>query len=292
MNLYAKNELERLLEKNGFFFKKNLGQNFLMNEPTAEKIAAAARETVKTQKKCLAVEIGPGAGALTVKLSDVFDKVICLELDPHLIPVLAEALEGRNNVEVVCCDALTYPYAILRESYPDWEIAVCSNLPYYITSEAIMTLLESNLALTGITVLIQKEAAARLVSQPGSPDYGAITASVSYYAEAARLFTAGPGNFLPRPKVDSAVLRLIPRQEKPVCPLSEETFFRVIRAAFAARRKTVLNALTVAFGDSISKDKMAKLLLDRGIDPARRGETLTLEEFCAISDSIFTSEDV
>lgn len=292
MNLYAKNEMVRLLEENGFFFKKKLGQNFLMNENTAARIAEASRETVPDGSPALALEIGPGAGALTLQLAKRFDRVLALEIDEHLIPVLKTSLAEEKKVQVECCDALKFPLESLAERYPGYHIAVCSNLPYYITSEAIMRLLESSIPLVSITVLIQKEAANRLCAKPGSPDYGAITASVSYYAESEKLFSVGPGNFIPRPQVDSTVLRLVPRSVPPVRPKDEKTFFQVIRAAFGARRKTLCNALSVYFSGRIPRDEILEILQSCGIPAERRGETLSLQEFCMISDAIDLREDV
>jgi len=280
-----------LLEHHGFFFKKKLGQNFLMNEPICCKIADASYETMHTEKKKLAVEIGPGAGALTRQLSKRFDSVLALEIDPHLIPVLEESLKDLDNITVINTDALVFPYASLPEHYPDYEIAICSNLPYYITSELIMRFLESDVSFSSVTVLIQKEAAVRMVSKPGSADYGSITAAVSYYAKAERLFPVGPGNFIPKPTVDSAVLRLIPYDKKPVQPKNEALFFQLIRASFSNRRKTLSNALSSALSHRFTKEMLLSFLNDAKIDPLRRGETLSLEEFQRISDIISIFEE-
>lgn len=286
MNLYSAKEMTDLLERHGFFFKKNLGQNFLLNESVANRIASSAAQTASSGRKKLAVEIGPGAGALTLQLSKLFDSVLAIEIDPHLIPVLEESLSEAKNVTVINQDALQFDFSSLLNLYPDHSIVCCSNLPYYITSELIMRMLESKVGIESVTVLIQKEAAARLASKPGSADYGSITASVSYYATANRLFSVGPGNFIPRPKVDSAVLQLIPHSEKPVHPKDEKTFFQVIRAAFSARRKTILNALSTSFRDEFPRDDISAILIRSGVDVGCRGETLGLEEFKNISDSI------
>ncbi len=286
MNLYSAREMTELLERHGFFFKKNLGQNFLMNEATAARIAEAGFQTMSGKRKTLAVEIGPGAGSLTIQLASRFDEVLSLEIDPHLIPVLQESLAGIENVTVEKCDALSFHYSCLTDRYPDYEVALCSNLPYYITTELIMRALESKIALSSITVLIQKEAAARLSAAPDTKDYGAITASVSYYAKTKRLFTVSPGNFIPKPKVDSAVLQIIPYTEKPIRPLNEEMFFKVIRAAFSARRKTLINSLSSSFSDFISKDELTDLIAQCGISPTVRGETLSILDFKLISDKI------
>lgn len=290
MNLYSSKEMTDLLERHDFFFKKNLGQNFLMNESIAARIADASFETIPKNKKSLAIEIGPGAGSLTLQLAHRFDSVLALEIDPHLIGVLEESLGNEKNTRVVHTDALVFDFKSVIQDYPDHSIAVCSNLPYYITSEIIMRLLESGLPITSITVLIQKEAAVRLTSKPGSEQYGAITAAVNYYAKSEKLFTVGPGNFIPRPKVDSAVLRLTPFIEPAVSVKNEALFFKLIRAAFGNRRKTLSNALSSAFKDRYSKDTILEVLEKANVDPTRRGETLSLEEYATISN-IFTNNE-
>jgi 16S rRNA (adenine1518-N6/adenine1519-N6)-dimethyltransferase len=291
MNLYSAKEMTALLEKHDFFFKKNLGQNFLMNESTANRIACASRETLPEKGPTMAIEIGPGAGSLTLQLSRLFDRVLAIEIDPHLIGVLEESLSECENVEIQNMDALQFDFSALAKAYPEYSFAVCSNLPYYITSEIIMRLLESEISLASITVLIQKEAALRLTSKPAEENFGAITASVSYYAKAEKLFLVGPGNFIPRPKVDSAVLRLLPHQEPPVAVQDRETFFRIIRAAFLNRRKTLSNALFSAFQADFTKDQILHILEKAGIDPQRRGETLSLSEFASISDNFTKYEE-
>ncbi len=291
MNLYSIKEMTALLEKNDFFFKKNFGQNFLMNESIAKRIATAAFDSMHGKEKRLVIEIGPGAGALTLQLSKLFDHVIALEIDPHLIPILNESLAECKNTRVLRADALLFDFNSVKEEFPDWEIAVCSNLPYYITSELIMRLLECDLTLSSVTVLIQKEAANRLVSKPGSTDYGAITAAVSYYAKAEKLFLVGPGNFIPRPKVDSAVLKLTPFQTPPVSVKDQKLFFKIIRAAFSARRKTLSNALSNGFKDHYEKCKIERILIEAEIDPTRRGESLSLDEFAKISNKFSDNEE-
>ncbi len=291
MNLYSSKEMTMLLEKNNFFFKKNFGQNFLMNEAIANRIGMASFETLKSDKKKLVIEIGPGAGALTLQLSRIYDQVIALEIDPHLIPVLDESLADCNNVRIIRTDALQFDFNTIKNEFPDYEVAVCSNLPYYITSELIMRLLECDLSITSITVLIQKEAANRLVSKPGSADFGAITAVVNFYAKAEKLFMVGPGNFIPRPKVDSAVLRLTPFVSPPVAVKNQKIFFSVIRASFSARRKTLSNTLYNGFQDRFSKPDIERLLSECGIDSTRRGESLSLEEFAKISNKFSDTEE-
>ncbi len=291
MNLYSSKEMTDLLERHDFFFKKNLGQNFLMNESVAYRIATASRETLPSDKKTLALEIGPGAGSLTLQLSKLFDQVLALEIDPHLIGVLKESLSEQSNVLVIHTDALLFDLKKIEEMYPDHEIAVCSNLPYYITSEIIMKLLESALPIASITVLIQKEAAARLTSKPGEDNFGAITASVSYYAKAEKLFLVGPGNFIPRPKVDSSVLRLIPHTKPPIDVKDKKLLFHSIRAAFSNRRKMLSNTLFPLFTDKFSKEEISGIFQQIGIEPTRRGETLTLEEYALIVNTFTKNEE-
>ncbi len=291
MNLYSAKEMTDLLERHDFFFKKNLGQNFLMNEAVSLRIATASRETLPDDGKTLALEIGPGAGSLTIQLSKLFTKVLALEIDPHLMGVLEESLSEKENVTVINTDALKFNFNSIAKTYPDYHIAVCSNLPYYITSEIIMRLLESDLPIASITVLIQKEAAVRLSSKPGDPNYGSICASVSFYAKTQRLFNVGPGNFVPRPKVDSAVLRLIPHETPPVSVSDKDLFFRLIKAAFLNRRKVLSNTLYPVAQNQMSKEDLIRIMTDAGIDPLRRGETLSLEEFAILTDVLNISEE-
>lgn len=291
MNLYSAKEMTDLLERHDFFFKKNLGQNFLMNEAVSHRIAAASRETLPSDAKTLALEIGPGAGSLTIQLSRLFDQVLALEIDPHLLGVLEESLSEKENVTVVNTDALKFDFNRISASYPGYQVAVCSNLPYYITSEILMRLLESDLKIASITVLIQKEAALRLSSKSGDPNYGAICASVSYYAKTERLFQVGPGNFVPRPKVDSSVLRLIPYETPPVTVSDKALFFKLIKAAFLNRRKVLSNTLFPVVQDKMSKEDLIRIMTEVGIDPQRRGETLSLDEFSLLTDAFSKSEE-
>lgn len=292
MNLYSAKEMTALLERHDFFFKKNLGQNFLMNEAVSHRIAASSRQTLPQDAKTLAVEIGPGAGSLTIQLSKLFTKVLALEIDPHLIGVLEESLSECENVSVINTDALKFDLESIKENYPEYKIAVCSNLPYYITSEMIMRLLESGLPIASITVLIQKEAALRLSAKPGDANYGSICASVAYYAKAQRLFQVGPGNFVPRPKVDSSVLQLIPHEKPPVTVSDKTLFFQLIKAAFLNRRKVLSNTLYPVVQDRMSKEELMETMINVEIDPQRRGETLSLDEFAKLTDVLKNREDL
>jgi len=291
MNLYSTKDLTDLLERNQFFFKKNLGQNFLISEAIASKIAQTSFQQSKSLQKKLCVEIGPGAGSLTFQLSKCFDQVLAIEIDTRLIPVLEESLRECTNVTVFNEDALKFNFQCLNDLYSDFEISICSNLPYYITSELIMRFLECKVQFASITVLIQKEAADRLVAPPNSQNFGAITASVSYYALAKKCFQVSPGNFIPRPKVDSSVLQLLPYRVRPVHPINEKVFFSVIRAAFSGRRKTLANTLSQFFSAQFTKEQILLILEASEIDPNRRGETLSLSEFSRIADNITNFEE-
>jgi len=269
------------LTRHGFTFSKAKGQNFIINPSVCPRMAALCGAT----KNDGVLEIGPGAGALTRALSDVAGKVVAVELDERLLPVLAETLAGLGNVTVIQGDilALDLP-ALLEERFQGRPVHVCANLPYYITSPIIMRLLESKLPFAGITVMAQKEAAERLCAPMGTRACGAVTAAVAYYAEARQLFNVSRGSFFPVPNVDSAVLRLTPRPAPPVEVPDEALFFRVIRAAFNQRRKTAANAISAG----LSLDKSAVLAaMERARVPVEaRAENLTLEAYAALAGAL------
>ncbi|MBE6777865.1 MAG: 16S rRNA (adenine(1518)-N(6)/adenine(1519)-N(6))-dimethyltransferase RsmA [Ruminococcaceae bacterium] len=269
-----------LLDRHGFHFSKKLGQNFLVNPSVCPRMAEACGATPDSG----VLEIGPGIGVLTRELAQRAGQVVAVELDDRLPPVLAETLAGQDNVSIVQGDCLKLDLAaLIRERFGDRPVAVCANLPYYITSPIIMMLLESRLPVTGITVMVQKEAAQRLCALPGTRQAGAVTLAVQYYAEAETLFTVSRGSFLPAPNVDSAVIRLTVRREPPCTVRDEGRMFRLIRAGFGQRRKTLLNSLTTA---GYSKETVAAALATAGISPTARAEELTLEQFAALSDAI------
>ena len=230
------------------------------------------------------LEIGPGVGVLTRELALRAGKVVAVELDDRLPPVLAETLAGQDNTHVVWGDCLKLDlHRLLREEFGDRPVAVCANLPYYITSPIIMHLLESRLPVTNITVMVQKEAAQRLCARPGTRQAGAVTLAVQYYAEAETLFTVSRGSFLPAPNVDSAVIRLTIRQQPPCAVRDEAGMFRLIRAGFGQRRKTLLNSLT---GAGYTKEQLAAGLAAAGISPTARAEELSLEQFATLADTL------
>ena len=272
--------IRSLLERHGFRFSKKLGQNFLINPSVCPRMAEACGCTPETG----VLEIGPGFGVLTRELSLRAGKVVAIELDDRLPPVLAETLAGRDNVEIVSGDCMKLDLAaLLREKFGDRPVAVCANLPYYITSPILMNLLESRLPVTGITVMVQKEAAQRLCARPGTREAGAVTLAVQYYAQAETLFSVSRGSFMPAPNVDSAVIRLTVRREPPCAVQDEKRMFRLIRAGFGQRRKTLPNSLSAA---GFSREAILAALAASGIAPTARAEELTLEQFAALSDCL------
>lgn len=281
MKLTDINVIKRILGKHGFSFSKSLGQNFLIDETVCPRMA----EMGGVREGTCAVEIGPGLGVLTVELAKRADKVITVELDTRLIPVLAETLYEHRNVEVINADVLkTDLHKLIEESFEGKPVNVCANLPYYITSPILMYLLESRLPVENITVMVQKEAAERLCARVGSRDSGAITVAVNYYAEAEVLFDVKRDCFTPSPNVDSCVIRLKVRPEPPVKVQDEEFFFRMVKAAFSQRRKTASNGISSGMG--IAKDKVSEALSLSGLAPTVRAEALTMEELAVLSDNL------
>ena len=273
--------IKELLERHGFTFSKSLGQNFLINPSVCPRMAEAAVRGADVG----VLEIGPGIGVLTNELLKRASKVVAVELDKRLLPVLDETLAEYDNLKVVNADVMKLDlHSLIKEEFGAKEVSVCANLPYYITSPIIMKLLEDRLSVSSITVMVQKEAAVRLCAEPGSRDSSAITAAVRYYCDPELLFHVSAGSFMPAPKVDSAVIRLSLR-EPSVHPRDEALFFRVIRGAFAQRRKTVLNSLSSSL--SLDKGKLSDILCKAGVDPSARAERLTLQNFSDISDAVY-----
>lgn len=279
MNLSDINTVRSLLQKNGFTFKKSLGQNFLINPDVCPAMADAACD-----KDTGVIEIGPGIGVLTAELSKRAKRVIAIELDERLKKILPVTLADCDNTEIIYGDVLkTDLKALIAEKFSDCtRVAVCANLPYYITSPIVMSLLESKLPIDSITVMVQKEAAERLCAKVGTREAGAVSAAVSYYAEPEILFGVGKESFMPPPKVDSAVIQLHIRENPPVKVLDEAKFFRLIKACFAQRRKTLVN--TVSNTASIDKESIKKALTQLGLSETVRGEKLTLEELAELSN--------
>lgn len=281
MNLADKNEVRRLLDEQGFSFKKSLGQNFIIDSTVCPRMADAACDGDTG-----VLEVGPGAGVLTACLAERAKKVVSVELDERLRSVLKKTLAEYNNVELVFGDIMkTDVAALINEHFSDCKrVCVCANLPYYITSPVIMHLLESRLPIDDIVVMVQKEAAERLCAEIGSRAAGAVTVAVQYYAEAELLFEIPRDSFLPPPKVDSAVIRLSLRENPPVAVSDEAHFFRFVKACFAQRRKTLLNTVSSTMG--VDKPRLSAALEKCGIEPTVRGETLTLEQLAQICEAL------
>lgn len=281
MNLADINTVRSLLAKNGFTFKKSLGQNFLINPDVCPAMANAACDS-----ETGVIEIGPGIGVLTRELAKTAKKVIAIELDERLKKILPETLSGLDNVEVIYGDALKLDLnEIIKEKLSCCKsVAVCANLPYYITSPVIMNLLESRLPITSVTVMVQKEAAQRLCAEVGTREAGAVSVAVSYYAEPHILFGVSRASFMPPPNVDSAVIQLKIRKEPPIKVKNEKEFFRLVKCCFSQRRKTLVNAVSNTAGTD--KDELRAALRALGLPETVRGERLTMEQLAALSDII------
>ena len=278
-SLTDRKTIEYLCRKYDFKFKKGLGQNFLTDDSVLIKIAEVADADGRG-----VLEIGPGFGVLTAALAQKAKKVLAVEIDGKVLPVLSETLAGFDNVEIVNRDILKCDIKeLIEEHFGDEKISVAANLPYYITTPIIMKLLESSLPLSSIVVMVQKEVAERMCAEPGGKDYGAVTVAVNYYCEPHMICSVGRHLFVPTPSVDSAVLKLQLREKPPVSVLSEKMFFAVIKAAFSQRRKTLLNALKNAgiFG---SGERIGAVLNEAGIDRMIRGERLSIQEFARIAN--------
>lgn len=274
--------IKSLLAQHGFTFSKSLGQNFLINPSVCPRMA----EECGAGPGVGVLEIGPGIGVLTVELAKRAEKVVSIELDKRLLPVLAETLGAYPNAKVVNDDVLKVDLQrLLLEEFPGMEVVVCANLPYYITSPVIMRLLEERLPISALTVMVQKEAAQRLCAQPGTRACGAVSVAVQYYAEPRVLFQVSRGSFLPPPNVDSAVIHLDVQEQPPVAVPDERRFFALVKAAFGQRRKTILNA--VSAGLSLSKEQLLKACENAGIPPTARAEQLHMEQLAALCRAIY-----
>lgn len=273
--------IKDILSRHGFTFSKSLGQNFLINPSVCPKMA----ELSGADSGVGVIEVGPGIGVLTNELCRLADKVVAIELDRRLLPVLEETLSEYENLKVINDDILKIDlHNLIREEFGGMDVIVCANLPYYITSPVIMKLLEDKLPISSITVMVQKEAAQRICAGVGTRQSGAVTVSVNYYAAPKMLFSVSAGSFMPAPKVDSAVIRLDILKEPPVMVGDEGKFFSVVKAAFSQRRKTLANSLSS--GLCRSKDEVNALLEYSGILPNSRAEQLSLADFAAIANNL------
>ncbi|WP_096441154.1 16S rRNA (adenine(1518)-N(6)/adenine(1519)-N(6))-dimethyltransferase RsmA [Alteribacter populi] len=271
-----------ILQAHGFSFKKSLGQNFLIDTNVLRKIVDAANVTEETA----AIEVGPGIGALTEQLAKRAKSVTALEIDQRLLPILSDTLADYHHVNVIHQDVLKADlHEMISERFEKEEdLVVVANLPYYVTTPILMKLLEEKLPLRAIVVMIQKEVAERIAAKPGSKDYGSLSIACQYYAVAETVLTVPKTVFVPQPNVDSAVLRLSLRSAPPVEVKDEAFFFEMVRAAFTQRRKTLLNNLVQHFNAKKEKTNVEEKCLEAGIDPKRRGESLSMEEFARLSD--------
>lgn len=275
-----KNTIE-VIQKYEFMFQKKFGQNFLIDAHVLEKIIAAAGIT----KDDCVLEIGPGIGTMTQYLAENAGRVVAVEIDKNLIPILGETLAGYENVTVINEDILKVDIKSLADRYNGGRpIKVVANLPYYITTPIIMGLLESSVPIDNITVMVQKEVADRMKEGPGSKDYGALSLAVQYYAEPEIVAIVPPNCFIPRPNVGSAVIRLTRHREMPVQADDPELMFKIIRASFNQRRKTLQNGLNNSPELPYSKEQVAAAIEKLGLAPAIRGEALSLEQFAALSN--------
>ncbi|WP_026688705.1 16S rRNA (adenine(1518)-N(6)/adenine(1519)-N(6))-dimethyltransferase RsmA [Alteribacter aurantiacus] len=273
---------KEILQKHKFSFKKSLGQNFLIDTNVLRNIVAAANITKETS----AIEVGPGIGALTEQIAKQAGSVTALEIDQRLLPILNDTLSPYPHVRVIHKDVLQADLHTLinEEIKKKDDLVVVANLPYYVTTPILMKLLEEKLPLRAIVVMIQKEVAERIAAKPNSKDYGSLSIACQYYAKAETVLTVPKTVFVPQPNVDSAVLRLTIRDEPPVSVKDEAFFFRIIRASFTQRRKTLLNNLVHHFDAKKEKEQVVALCEQAGIDPKRRGESLSMEEFAKLSD--------
>ena len=284
MNLCDYDSIRELLARHGFHFSKSMGQNFLIDPAVPAAIADAS----EADKGCGVLEIGPGIGPLTAELAARAGRVVSVELDKALLPVLAETMAPYSNVEIVPGDVMKLDLAKLaEEKLSGLRPIVCANLPYNITTPVLTKLVETP-CFESITVMIQKEVAERLGAEPGNKDYGAITLSINYYSDANIVMTVPASCFMPRPNVGSAVIRLT-SHKKPVAVKNEKLMFDIIRASFNQRRKTLVNGLYNVGGLNKSKEELAAVLESIGLAANVRGETLTLEQFAALSDALSKS---
>ena len=280
-NLSNISVIRDVLSRHGFSFSKGLGQNFLINPTVCPRMA----EMGNAQPGWGMIEIGAGVGVLTAELAERADKVVCIEIDSRLLPILDETLAEYDNIKIVNEDVLKVDlHRLIAEEFPEMPVAVCANLPYYITSPIIMSLLESRLPIESLTVMVQKEAAQRICAQPGSREVGAVSIAVRYYCEPTVLFQVSRGSFMPAPDVDSTVIRLDIRKEPPVEVRDEANFFRVVRAAFSQRRKTLSNTLSSGLG--FPKAQVNALLERAGVSASLRAEQLSMQQFADIANAL------
>ena len=270
-----------VIKKYDFSFQKRFGQNFLIDEHVLDKIIEAAG----IGKSDGVIEIGPGIGTMTQRLCEKAGKVVAVEIDRELIPILHDTLSEYSNVTVINADVMkTDLAALIRDEFDGMNVKVVANLPYYITTPIVMSLLEQRLPLSNITIMVQKEVAQRMQAQPGTKDYGALSLAVQYFADTYIAANVPPNCFMPRPKVGSSVIRLTVRKTPEVEAQDEKLMFELIRASFNQRRKTLVNAINNYGGLSFTKDEVAEALKSLSLNENVRGETLNLQQFAALSN--------
>ncbi len=278
MRLTDIGEIKRLFNMCGFSFTKSLGQNFLINPTVCPRIAELGG---CTKERC-ALEIGTGVGVLTRELAERCRKVVAIEIDPRLKPILDETLADYDNVEVIFADVMqTDLSAVIKEKFGESEVVICANLPYYITSPVIMKVLESRLSVKMVTVMVQREAADRICAATGTRECGAVTYAVNYYSKPRLLFKVNRGSFMPAPNVDSAVIGLEIKETPAISESEEKRLFDMIRAGFSQRRKQLVNPLSAMLG--IPKSAIAQMLEQIGASPTARAEELTLDDYIKLA---------
>jgi len=284
INISNPRETQQILKRHGFTFKKSLGQNFLIEPNILEKIVDKA----EIDKTTAVIEIGPGIGALTQKIAERAGKVLAIEIDQRLLPILSETLEEYDNVKVINSDVLKISLQeIIDKEFKGFStVKVVANLPYYVTTPIIMKLLEERLKLDSITVMVQKEVGERMTANPGGKDFGSLTLAIQFFADASILFNVPSTVFVPKPNVDSTIIQLKIRKNPPVEVSNEERLFKIIRSSFVQRRKTLFNNLVHNIVGKEKKEDLESILLSIGIDPKRRAETLTLGEFAKMADAL------
>lgn len=274
-------EIKRIMESSGFTFSKALGQNFIINPSVCPRMA----QMCNASPDCGVIEIGPGIGVLTNELAKVAKKVVAIELDERLPEILGTTLSDHDNVRIVSGDVMELDlHRLIEEEFEGMRVVVCANLPYYITSPVIMRLLEERLEVDSISVMVQKEAADRLCAEMGTRACGAVTAAVRYFSEPKLLFRVSAGSFYPAPKVDSAVIRLDIDRKGRFDIEDEKLFFRVVRASFSQRRKTVTNSLSSML--RLDKSVVTTALKEAGLSPMSRAEQLSLEDFASLTKAL------
>ena len=282
-NLCSPKNLNKIMREFGISFNKKLGQNFIIDSNIINKIIEAAQ----IDKDTAVLEIGPGVGTLTQRLAQKSKKVVSVEIDSHLIPVLNHTLSEFNNVKIINKDILKIDIKdLISDEFPDADVKIVANLPYYITTPIIMNLLEEQLNIKSITVMIQKEVALRMVAKPGTKDYGALSIAVQYFTKPEIVFNVSKKCFNPQPKVDSVVVRLNLLEEPYIKVKDTHIFFNTVKAAFGQRRKTLLNALYNSGYFKLSKDEIADAIKNSNISEAQRGETLSIRQFAQLSDNL------